>query len=149
MKDQKDHVAEVNKENQLQALLPKALCVHLRICRTQVVALLDDSFDAIRYEDLPHVFIFFKTSASASTELTNMPLEAKTAKVTLQNSTVLVWVGGHAVAGLNQNSGLGTLYTTNGQELNGRAQLLLRAKNRQKEGSKRRRRRNGTVEMIW
>ena len=145
-KDQKDHVKQQNKENALQAALPKQLCVHLRICRTQVVALLDDRFDAVRFADMPHIFIFFKTSTPATT---TMPIETRTSKVTLQNSTVLIWVGGHAMQGITQNGGLGTLYTSNGRDVSGRAQLLLRVANRQKKPSKKHRRRNGTIEQVW
>lgn len=140
MKDQKDHIMEQNKENQKQRSLPESLSIHLRICRTQVVALLSDDFESIRFKDLPHIFVFFKTSASGSTNISknNMPIEVKTSKVTLKNSTVLFWVGGHSMVGISQSSGLGTLYIGSGGTLNGRAQLLLRVKQRQKEAKKKR-----------
>ena len=62
--------------------LPTSLSVKLKICRSQVCQLIDEDFDSFRYKDLPHVYIFFKTSSPTKNEA--MPLYARAAKCTLK-----------------------------------------------------------------
>jgi hypothetical protein len=146
MNDKKQLLNEMNEGSRSAPPLPASLSVHLRICRSQVCQLVDEDFESFRYKDLPHVYVFFKTSSKSQNQ--EMPLHIRAAKCTLKNSTVVLWVGAHEVAGLNQRSGLGSLYLATGKEMSGRGQLLLRVKNREGKGN-RRRRLNGTIEMTW
>ena len=139
MKDKKELLDEKNESRTNDVPLPDSLCVHLKICRTQVAHLLDEEYETFRYADLPHVFIFFKTSSKHKNA--DMPLEVRASKKsTLRNATVVLWVGGHDVAaGMKTGSGLGSLYLSTGKEMSGRAQLLLRVKQRETQGKRRRR----------
>ena len=147
MNDKKQLLHEKNESRRNEVPLPDSLCVHLKICRKQIVHLLDEEYETFRYDDLPHVFIFFKTSSKQKNAA--MPLEVRAARATLNNATVILFVGGHDIgAGIKAGSGLGSLYLSTGKEMSGRAQLLLRVKQREGQG-KRRRRMNGTIENVW
>eukprot|EP00946_MAST-07B_sp_MAST-7B-sp1_P004849 g4849.t1 len=57
-------------------------------------------------------------------------LEAKINRSNLRNSTVVIWVGAHNVAGFPQRSGLGTAFMSTGREVSGTAALLMRVEER-------------------
>ena len=57
-------------------------------------------------------------------------LQSKINRSNLRNSTVVIWVGAHDVAGFPQRSGLGTAYMSTGREVSGTAALLMRVEER-------------------
>lgn len=146
--DQKELVAELNEQSRNSPELPKSLSVRLRVCRSALVALMNDmGMRGFRYSDFEDVLIFFKVAEISKkrkkgrskdyrsdrmqvgeiADQEEKVTESLVNKVSLSSASVILFVGANKPPGGVPNSdGLGQLYMSTGRVVSGDSALALR-----------------------